>query len=326
VTGGFSQNTVTGQVFKASDSTTIAGASVYFDGTSQGVSTTNAGAFELLFKENNSLLVISSLGYESIAIDINTAHYRNKFLNIYMDEKLEELEAVQLELDTWSRAKKLNVFRNQFIGLYTEGASCKIMNEEVIKLKYMPSSKTLVAWANEPLIIKNKHLGYKITYNLTDFEVNYIKSKNGFTMHHKTYYEGYSFFESLKKKTSKKTLNNRSENYLGSSLHFFRAAFSKSIAENDFKIFYEKFQVPTYKYLSIKAVGSRKKVELLVDKIVILYKDASQSSFSAKGVFFIDIYGNHSPPDAVILSGNMSNNRIANLLPLDYFISYLAII
>jgi uncharacterized protein YegP (UPF0339 family) len=77
----FSQNQLNGKVYSAKDSIAIFGASVYFDGTSIGVSTNNEGFYKISFKENNSSLIISSLGYEPAIINANRYKSNNSFLN-----------------------------------------------------------------------------------------------------------------------------------------------------------------------------------------------------------------------------------------------------
>ena len=64
-------------------------------------------------------------------------------------------------------------------------------------------------------------------------------------------------------------MKNRKLSYLGSSLHFMRSLYKKKLEENNFKIFYERFQVPTYKYFDIVQNKNMIQVELLVDEIAI---------------------------------------------------------
>jgi len=314
----YSQNQLTGKVFSAKDSTAIFGASIYFDGTSIGVSTNDQGYYAISFKENNSSLIISSIGYEPVIINTKNLQTNKKLPIIYLKEKLEELNTVYLETDPWTRLRKLGVFKKEFLGSSKSAQLCKIINEDAIELRYIPSSKTLVASSDEPLIIKNKYLGYLLKYNLTDFEVKFELTGSGLTLPFSTYYEGFSFFAPLKKRLSKKISKNRKTSYLGSSLHFMRSLYNKDLDENNFKIFYDRFQVPTYKYFNISQNGEMKQVELLVDEIAILYDGFQQSGLTTKGEFTIDYLGNHSPPQSIILKGDMSKKRISKFLPLNY--------
>ena len=69
------------------------------------------------------------------------------------------------------------------------------------------------------------------------FKVKLKKGSSGLILPFSTYYEGFSFFEPLKKRLSKKIMKNRKLSYLGSSLHFMRSLYKKKLEENNFKIF-----------------------------------------------------------------------------------------
>lgn len=49
-----------------------------------------------------------------------------------------------------------------------------------------------------------------------------------------------------------------------------------------------------------------------------MYDRVLQSTIIPKDTFYIDKFGNHSPPDAIIAGGNMRVRKLAFLLPLDY--------
>ncbi|SFS41601.1 CarboxypepD_reg-like domain-containing protein [Zhouia amylolytica] len=312
------QNEIKGVVLSAKDSIPLIGVSVYFDGTSIGVSTDQKGRFELNFEAGiNSPMVISYVGYEPVIVD-NYATYKGLVPVIYLHEKPEELEAVYLEDDPWTRKKKLAVFRREFLGKTEATIHCKIKNEEVLKLRYFPSSQTLIAYADSPLIIENKYLGYKVYYTLQEFEAEFITNLQGLRLTNRVYYEGVCFFNELRKKASKKIIKNRNISYLGSSLHFMRSLAAHNLEENGFKIFYNSWQVPAYKYFEMKKTTDFTKVTLLVDQVSVLYQDFEQSEFMTKDSFFIDTFGNHSPPNVIIFGGHISMSGVSELLPLDY--------
>ncbi|WP_026915883.1 carboxypeptidase-like regulatory domain-containing protein [Christiangramia portivictoriae] len=168
-----SQNTISGTVLSAEDSTAITGASIYFDGTSIGVSSGQDGDFKISYQDNNSALIITSLGYETLAFDPSEIKKLGSNSAFYLPIKREELETVYLETDPWSRMRKLQHFKKEFLGRNYAMYDCKIVNEDVIKLRYSPSKKTMIATANEPIIIHNNYLGYAIRYQLADFELGF---------------------------------------------------------------------------------------------------------------------------------------------------------
>lgn len=308
-----------GQVLSSIDSSSIYGASVYFDGTSIGVSTDEAGRFQIPLKEGTtSALVISSIGFETRMI-LDYKSYVGRSVIIYMLESRDRLDEVHLETDPWSRKKKLDIFRREFLGRSRAALKCRIRNEDALVLRYIPSKEILVATANEPLIVFNKHLGYEVTYNLTDFKVQFSTGTSGLQLVHMVYYEGFSFFRNVKEPPRKKHLKNREMAFSGSFVHFLRSLATLSLEENNFSIYHGKFQVPPYEYFNLEQDNGLVQVKLLAEKLSILHNNFNQSSLEATGIFYIDPNGNHTPPQNVLFGGYMGEGRIAVMLPLDYY-------
>lgn len=314
----YSQETLRGIVYSAKDSTAIVSASVYFDGTNIGVSTDTEGKFQLTKSGGTtSPLIISSLGYKTFVVT-ETSYKPNATLKIFLRESSESLDEVFIETDPWTRKRKLGIFRREFLG-NTRGADLsKIKNEDAVKLQYIPSKNILVAYSEEPLIIKNKNLGYEVKYNMENFKVEFSTGTSGLQFVHLVYYEGYTFFSDLRKSPSKKYLKNREKAYKGSSLHFMRSLSSKRLNENGFRIFHEKFEVPPYQLFDIENSGELTRVKLLEKQLTILYRDFDQSIIIAEDLFFIDQWGNHTPPTKVIFGGEMGKSRISKTLPTNY--------
>lgn len=311
------QTLISGKILNAIDSLPIPGASIYFDGTSIGVSSADDGQFSIKAENSiTSVLIINALGYKTRFIQ---DHEGNRNLGIiYLEESQESLGEVHLETDPWSRQKKLDIFRREFLGNSRAALQCKIMNEEVINLRYIPSTETLVAFADEPLKIENRFLGYKVTYNLTNFKAEFSSGTSGLRFTKIVYYEGYSFFEELRKRPRRRFLKNREETFDGSYLHFMRSLASKKLSENGFRIFHDKFEVLPYTYFNITPYGDLTEVELLKESLTIVYGPLIQSAIHAEGKFYIDINGNFTPPQNVMFSGKMSNSRVAGMLPLNF--------
>lgn len=307
---------LSGQIRSATDSLPIPGAAVYFDGTSIGTATGDDGLFSIKAKNTiTSSLIINALGYKT-RIFTNPMENSNPGI-ILMEESQESLGIVHLETDPWSREKKLQIFRKEFLGNSPGALKCKIKNEDVLNLRYIPSIETLVASADEPLQIINRHLGYEVTYNLTDFKAEF-STTSGLRLTSMVYYEGYSFYEELNKKRRKRYLKNRENIYKGSSLHFMRSLSSQKISENGFRIFLKGWEVLPYSYFKIRDFEEITEVELLAEKLTLVYGPLLQSDIQAKGKFYIDRHGNFTPPQNVLFSGEMSKSRVAEMLPLNY--------
>lgn len=314
----YSQTHLTGYIYSAVDSTALTGASVYFDGTSTGVSTTDKGYFKISLEDGTtSPLVVSSLGYETVFIPRNS-QLVSQPVRIYLKESEESLGEVFLETDPWSRKKKLDIFRKEFLGRSPAAYKCRIKNEEVLELTYIPSKDILVASAKKPLTIINRHLGYEVTYDLGDFRVEFSTGSSNIRFTHKIYYEGTSFFRELKSSPPPRYLRNREKAYRGSTLEFMRSLATKKLEENNFRIFKKSFEIAPYSPFNISIENGLTKVELKEESINILHREIDQSALQTMGNFFIDRLGNHTPPQNVMFSGNMGHHRFAETLPLNY--------
>ncbi len=311
--------TIDAYIFDKNTSEPLFGTTIYIDGTTIGTTTNSEGYFELDLKNSkNSNLIISFLGYQTQVFEVNSSQFPK---NIYLEESESQLDEVIVEPDNWSRERKLRIFKSEFLGKTEASKYCKIINEKDITLIYKASSNTLIAYSEKPIIIKNKYLGYQINYNLMDFEIKFNYDTMGLLHTHKVYYVGTSYFTELHKKTKKKVLKNRANEYYGSLLHFMRSLANKRLSENKFRIFDKSFQIPTYKYFDITREDNQTQVTLLKKKLNILYDQFDQSSIQLQNdntKFLIDEFGNYSPPNNLIFGGNLGKKRVSNMLPLNF--------
>jgi len=311
------QKVLEGFVFDANDSTAIVSASVYFDGTTIGVATNSKGFFSIKAPEQFSpSLIVSSLGYEVKAIsDVSKISMENP---IFLKENPEKLETVVLEADPWRRSKKLAEFKREFLGTTRAASSTEIENEDILKLRYSPSKNTLTASASEPLKVINRYLGYIITYNLVSFKVTYETDNSGIISPYKIYYEGYGFFEESKKKIQNRFKRRRLQSYEGSIFHFMKALRKQNLAAEGFKVFYRNSEVKPYRVFDLNRNDNIVKVNVLANKLNIIYEGTKQSVLKAEGKFSIDPVGNYTPQQNILLKGSMGAKRIADLLPPDF--------
>lgn len=326
----FSQN-YSGQVLDAFTKQPIESVSVYFDGTTIGTTTNSNGFFTINLKDNkstNSLLVISFIGYESIIINTD-AFKDNTIYNLV--EKQTALGEVVL-FDNWSRKKKLRVFKDQFLGFNKATLQCKIENEKAIKLVYNKHQKQLYATATEPIIVVNKALGYKIYYDLIDFEVTFSNCINCLKKVESVFYSGTTRFEELNlKRTKSKYIKARQKSYFGSLLHFMRVLAKNKTKEAHFKFFIKStsntsklfYNTDVKNLVKVSKKESVIKVNLLYkSKIIVRFKDFEQSFLLIQDddkTFTIDDYGIHSPVDKIIFGGRFGNSRLSTMLPNNYY-------
>mgnify|MGYP003633522693 CR=1 FL=1 len=313
----FAQQKVVGTVFDFMSKEPLEGVSVFYDGTSIGTVTNEIGIFSLATENPiSSPLVISFIGYTSQLFE----NVSGGLGAIYLKENAVQLNEIVLEPDTWSREKKLNIFRREFLGSTIAGLNAKIKNEDAIRLYFNKNKNSLYAFAEVPIQIQNNYLGYAIPYTLRDFEVNFGGGGERLFSSGWTYTSGSLFFQEKNPKNIKKRfLKNRLETYLGSPLHFMRSLSKKRLQEEKFQIFKGSFQIDPYSEYQMEPQENFIKITQKTAKLSMLYDGQEQSFIEVKEpTFYIDSYGNFSPAQALFFGGILGKQRVADLLPLDY--------
>jgi hypothetical protein len=223
----FSQKNITGVVLSEANNLPIAGASVYFNNTSIGASVNGDGRFSIRVPEMlNSELVISAVGYELMIFKVSAATVENKNYTFKLAGKVQQMRDVLILTDALRR-KYLSIFEANFLGITEEASRCKIENRKDIFFTSGDAKNSFKAYSDTPLIIVNKMLGYKISFELVDF---YYNEQSG-----RTYYYGYTRFEQLGEKG--RWIKNRRDVYRGSTLHFFRSLIANKLKEEKFQIY-----------------------------------------------------------------------------------------
>lgn len=217
-----------GKVTDAASGLPLAGCSVFISGTSAGTTTATDGSFQLSqYPRGKYELVISYVGYNTYVLPLSDV--LPAFLQVRLDIKSTELEKVVIETyleqgwDRWGR-----VFFENFIGLVPNADQCRIVNTDAIRFRYYRKSNRLHAFAREPIEIVNDALGYRIRFQLEDFELNFTERS--------VFYLGYSFFQELKGKSTNRKRENRRKAYDGSVLHFMRSLYENRLQEEGFEV------------------------------------------------------------------------------------------
>lgn len=316
----FSQS-IKGVVLDEKTNTPIESASVYFDNTTIGTSTNNKGEFSLPYKDGiKSALIISYIGYQNVML---YEYEVGKLYKVLMTEDLNTLDEVVISaIDSMPTAMKLEHFRKQFLGFSEAAKSCKILNEHDLILRYNYKKKQLTAKAKKPILVRNDDLQYLVSFQINEFTIDYsyanIKDKH---FHVKSVvYTGTTFYEPLENADSKKAIKNRNKTYEGSVIHFMRALSKKTLEAEGYQIFSGGFKVNPENYITIKPIENTNNVRVkMLKPLSILYNKNRQSEMqSLVDEFTIDEYGNHSPLQQVLFSGDMGNQRVGDLLPFDY--------
>ncbi|MEI9807961.1 MAG: carboxypeptidase-like regulatory domain-containing protein [Bacteroidota bacterium] len=228
----FSQQTIKGNVVAISNGMPVPGSSVFISNTSKGTTADKNGYFEINdvpFGKHE--LIVSSIGYETNVFSFSSEKLPLK-LRVEMEVKVKELQNVIVEPSVeegWEKWGK--VFLDNFVGRTSNGLRCKIKNEKAIKFRYYRKSNRVIAYADEPIILENKALGYKISYQLEDFEVNFNTKA--------TLFSGYPLFEEIdkgRKGLQQRWGKSRDKAYYGSMLHFMYSLFHDSLQHQGFEV------------------------------------------------------------------------------------------
>lgn len=306
---------VEGYVYDKATNEALQGVTVYFDGSSVGTVTNAEGYFELhTASKISSTLVISYMGYSAVHI---SDPYQNKLFKIYMEETSIGLSEVVVRPDPFTREAKMEVFRKQFLGANYTGF-CTIQNEDAITVTYNMNNSKLLAYAEAPLTIKNNFLGYVVTYNIVNFELEYTQNTLDENYLKSVFYAGTSFFNDVSE-GKKKYVRRRKETYYGSSMHFLRTVAKQDYQEEKFRIFKGSFEVNPLENFTVTDTAGYKKFTAVQPKWNILYRKREQSALELKEPIYIDAYGNFSPITGLFFGGYMGAQRFKEVLPLDYY-------
>jgi len=227
----YAQFTLRGKV-QSKDGKPVPSASVFFSNTSLGTVADRDGQFLLTgIGTGRYELVVSSVGFDTKVQQLKTEQWPAS-ITITLAIKEEELPEVVVgsyTKESWAKWGKF--FIENFLGTTPFAAECNIKNHEVIQFRNYTKRNELKAIANEPLIIENRALGYRIKYQLELFQYDF-KTKI-------FHYAGYPLFEPYEKpgeKPKPRWERNRNTAYYGSKLHFMRCLFRNRLVEEGFEV------------------------------------------------------------------------------------------
>lgn len=322
----FSQIKIQGNVYDEKGEP-IFGVSVYVDGSTIGTITNDLGFFALeLNSETNASLVFRSMGF--ITTSVNLKSYSNP-ITIILKEDVKELREVVIEKNMFTRKQMMKLFKEQFLGINVAGKNCIIENEEEIYFDYDRKTLTLTAYSDKPLIIINNYLGYKIEYQLIDFQCKFNKFSMDLEFVTQFQFAGNSFFTELL--NTKKVFKRRLNSYEGSTLHFFRNLISNNWNKKEFTLYEGSFITnPQLHFKQTQIENGMYKIEVvpkksinlktkLVNQFNILFDNKEQSKIQFyTTVFYVDLFGVFTNYENILFSGEIVSKRIGDMLPTNF--------
>jgi len=317
---GISQ-VVSGYIMDKNSRSRISFATIYINGTYVGTSTDKNGFFKLDISKKASMpLTVSALGYYSVTL---SKYFTDSLNQIYLTPKVFELNEVVVtgKSDKERRKENLRRFRNDFLGTSPNSNNCQIINEDDIRFSFDPSTRIFKAFSVNPIIIINKNLGYKINYFLDKYEFYYpFRAQISGTI-----MGNYQFVEDTlnDKNLIRRIEDRRKAAYLGSRMHFFRELWRNNLGSAGFEMKDSLFIKIDYKKIVVesKREGDPDVSKFLNynGKIYIGYHDNLYVTIIRinKDHIFFNKDGFFDPL-GIVWEGEMSNQRIGDLLPFEY--------
>lgn len=346
----FSQLKITGRIIDKRYKTPILNAKVFLTTDTTKYKTNEDGIFTIPnVKPGEYTLVVTSPEYETYAN--SWLVYDNSI--VIPDIGLLSIDELDLTNDKYNtnRERDLNIFKLFFLGESANAKQCKILNPDIIFVKYNNILRNLTAFSDEFINIENRALGYMLKYQLRTFR--YLQNGT-------VYFEGTQQFEELPGSDSEKKRwkKQRLAIYQGSSMHFLRAIvggnldgegfkvsrltraldtdYYKLTGRQSFKSTYNSEPLPVDSFISKtnkKGVFALKFSDLLY----IIYRKKAQHpninrigmppnlpNFATTIVSFNEPYalfgvdGVITTPQSVSFEGEWGETGVANLLPPDY--------
>ncbi|WP_426670624.1 carboxypeptidase-like regulatory domain-containing protein [Mucilaginibacter sp. McL0603] len=324
------QHHLAGKILNQADKKPVANASVFLSNATAGAKTNEDGTYEITGVHSGRYeLVVSIIGYETYRQTLMVN--RNIALpDIEIIPKAIALKEVDIRPDL-NRERNYKLFEEEFLGQSDYAKQCKILNSDMLDIHYDEQSRQLTASSFDFIEIENKALGYKIKYLLTQFTRDY---RNGLL-----FYEGSALFEELPdQKMQRRWQKARLKVYNGSSMHFLRSVIANRITEEKFKVFRlvrklnpdyngsgRKYLETVYKTLLttsdfVKTTDDKGLFALeFEDCLSITRGDLSTNIIFEKPYSLFDNNGVFLDPASVTFEGDWGKNRMAELLPVDYY-------
>ena len=335
------QFSVSGKVFSDAGGAALSGASVYLNNSTIGTTTSADGSFMLSgIRPGNYEIIVSYVSFDVLVHTVNISDKNLRF-EFRLSPKAQQMRNILVMSDE-RRKKMMALFKSQFLGITDAGEKCRIENESEIMFEPGKGKTDIYAFADHPLVVINRELGYKISFDLQEF---YLDESGG-----RTFFYGYSKYEELEKGNRDKIKKKRKGYYFGSTMHFFQSMYIGNAEENNFRIF-RKFnvssngvvtkqrqQVFSKNLIYVDSISQRKYLEW-DNQITVqylrnpVYKNAlftktmvigslpigieSDLTMLEKPVYFTE-QGLPENPMKIAFSGFWSYEKLGNMLPIDY--------
>lgn len=294
--------TLSGKVVDRASGQPLNGISVYINNTTYSTQTEKNGTFLLSNIPLQTFeLTFSAINYETQVIGLDS-HTATKPLDVQLKQNaviLNEVIISGIAANGW--AQYGTTFTRDFLSYSKFSKHCEIVNPQAIRFRNNKKDNILKAHATEPLKIKNKALGYELTYWLEEYEHRFLQQIVQF--------KGYTQFAEMQGGQKKQNLWNKNRNiaYQGSLTHFLRSVYNGTTSKEGFIV--NLIKTISYKDLELYVPVSSDtiKQDLLATYIAAILKNKPDADIKAQNLKTIQWLKNdhiHVPLYVSLISGS----------------------
>lgn len=315
---------------------------VYINYTTIGTSANDRGEFILRnIPVGQHDLVATFVGHHHQKHKIIVKDSAEVSITIGLESKQLKEVKIQAKKDkSWDR--QYEKFKRLFLGNNVHAARCEILNPWVLDFESNDNG-FFTARASDVLEIENFSLGYKLYYEMLNFKVGTKDYLIGGNVRFQPMDAGDST-------TKNNWAKNRVEVYGGSSRHLFRSIINRTLNEEGFELYKDdtgaeniirlaNFLSNVGNELSVYSIEDLQYVEVRPNQFQIKFPERLEIHFlhkpdrpdiyrnvthavswleTSKGTLLVNPDGVVLDPGHLFLSGNMSQARIAELLPYNF--------
>ncbi|RRB14250.1 carboxypeptidase-like regulatory domain-containing protein [Larkinella knui] len=337
---------LTGYVTDATTGKPMPFANVYVNGSTRGAITDEKGYYALAGVPLGTVEIAASfVGYQPATQKIRFDNTSPQKASFRLQPSVQLLDAVTVRGNPKSWERHLRQFKKLLFG-EPFGGQCLLVNSEALNFK--EKKEHLYATANEPLIIENQALGYRLIYALQHFDAAPSGS---------VYSAGTARFEELKPENERQASRfrrNRLTAYQGSIRHLMASLIDNTFQQAGFQVYQEDgtkmIPLERRQITLVAAVSEYKRlipvqVSTLIQpgrlsterrlvsplKLIVFYTHAS-SNFSPYpdaryaytemnlpgGQMQMTVNGVITMPEGMEAKGSMGNDRLSTMLPADW--------
>ncbi len=317
------KSTISGRVTDAATGEPIFNVNIFLANTTIGTTTGMDGKYIIKNIPSGAYdLIVSHISYELETIPIRLIVPESLTYNSKLEPRVIKGEEISVKAPIpkeWQ--KNLKKFTKLFIGKSSNAKKCRILNPEVLNFNIDRKTKEFTAFTDSIIQVENRALGYNIFIILEHFIWN--PRTSGFTC---GIYPRFEILEPQQEEELEEWLKNRRRTYEGSFKHFLPSLTRGKCDEEKFELYYKYRLIKSWrpvqiiKYANLLTPDTLGLQRFHFDNYLEVWHKATKVSWLRlkKDHTLIDTLGNCYTPLAFHKWGAWGNERVADILPLDY--------